>query len=302
MKKYSLQILVIFSLVLGLAGCSGGGGVTVADDLGREIGLEGGKATRIISLAPSITESLFVIGAGDLLVGRDDYSVYPPEAMDVPSVGTLWGGIPAEAILALNPDLVLVAEITSKEEVQAIEDLGLTVFWQENPHDFDGLYANLKELAALTGTEKQAKDVIEAFQSRVEAVIDLNESVTTTPLVFLELDATDPSNPYTTGNGTFIDMLIELAGGENLGDELEGEWVPISSEILIAADPDVILLADAEWGVSPESVAERAGYEVITAVVDGQIYPVSSYITSVPGPGMVEGLETLSQLIHPELY
>jgi iron complex transport system substrate-binding protein len=121
------------------------------------------------------------------------------------------------------------------------------------------------------------------------------------PLVFYELDASDPANPYTPGADTFISYVIGQAKGTNLGDSLDGDWVQISSEALVAENPDYILLADALYGITPESVAERAGWGEIKAVTEKQIYPFDPFILSVPGPRLVDGFEQLAAILHPEV-
>ncbi len=274
---------------------------TMTDDMGNEISLAA-RPQKIISLAPSITESLFAIGAGSQVIGREDTVVYPPEAMELPSVGSLWNGLPLEAILAMEPDLVLVAEITSAEDVKAMQDAGLTVFWQKNPSNLDELYANLRTLAQLTGHEDEAETLVASLQERVDAVDAALEGVEDAPLVFYELDATDPSNPYTAGPGTFIDLLIARAGGRNVGASLEGEWAQINVEALLEQDPDMILLADALYGTTPESVAARAGWDALRAVQNGKVYPFDPYLLSVPGPRLIDGLETLAVFLHPEIF
>jgi iron complex transport system substrate-binding protein len=120
--------------------------------------------------------------------------------------------------------------------------------------------------------------------------------------VFYELDATDPSNPWTAGSGTFIDYIITQAGGTNAASTLQGDYAQLSSEQLIAVDPEVILLADALYGVTPESVAARPGWDVITAVMETAIYPIDPNMMSVPGPRLVDALEETARLLHPELF
>ena len=122
------------------------------------------------------------------------------------------------------------------------------------------------------------------------------------PLVFYELDATDPANPWTTGPGTFIDAAIRLAGGRNVGAVLDGAWAQISIEALLEQNPDIILLSDAPYGVTPEAVAQRAGWDALKAVQEGKVYPFDPNLLSVPGPRLVEGLETLAVLLHPEVF
>jgi iron complex transport system substrate-binding protein len=271
------------------------------DGLGRTIELAG-PASAIVTLGPSVLESLFAIGAGDQVVGREEYSTYPEEALEISSVGSLWGGLPTEAIVALEPDLVIAPQIISPEQVSALEDLGLTVFWQANPVDFEGLYANLTDLAELTGRQAEAEELIDSLSERVDAVMAVISTIEERPTVFYELDATDPENPFTVGVGTFIDTIITMAGGTNIGAVLEGDYAMISSEEVIIQNPEIILLADAPYGVTPESIAERPGWDAISAVQNDQVYPFDPFLVSVPGPRLVDGLEAMAALLHPELF
>lgn len=271
------------------------------DDMGNTIELEG-YPQAIISLSASTTEILFAIGAGDQVVGRDEYSIYPDEALEVTSVGAMWEELPTEAILALEPDLVVAAQIISEDQVQALRDLGLNVYWQANPTSYDELFENLRDFAKLTGHEAETETLIGNLDARVKAVQEKIAAVTETPSVFYELDATDPSNPWTTGSGTFIDYIITQAGGTNAASALEGDYAQLSSEQLITVNPDVILLADAPYGTTAESVAARPGWDVINAVKEKAMYPIDPNMMSVPGPRLVDALETTAQLLHPELF
>lgn len=276
-------------------------GIILKDDLGKSIEFDK-PAMRVVTLGPSTVESLFAIGAGSQIVGREEYSLYPPEAESIPSIGSLFGNLPSEAILALEPDLIIAPEIISSEQVQALEELGLVVFYQKNPTTFDQLYQNLRELGVLVGRENEADTLVTQLQDRVQVVKDQLTGVEMRPRVFYELDATEPENPYTTGAGTFIDTLIQMAGGENVGAVLDGEYAQISSEQIILADPEIILLADAVFGITPEILAARPGWEKLSAVQGGKVFPFDPNLGSVPGPRMVDGLEIMALLIHPEAF
>jgi iron complex transport system substrate-binding protein len=195
----------------------------------------------------------------------------------------------------------LAGEIYSAETIAELRDLGLTVYWQANPNDFEGLYQNIHDIAALTGTEDEADVLVSSMQTRVSELQAKLEDAVGSPLVFYELDASDPSNPWTAGAGTFISYLITQAHANNLGDSLQGEWVQISSEELVVQDPDIILLADALYGVTAESLLERAGWDGIKAVVNDQVYPFDPFVLSVPGPRLVDGFEELAVIFHPEI-
>lgn len=275
--------------------------IAVTDDLGFELILAE-PALRIISISPSLTEILYSVGAGDRLIGRDSNSMYPEEALAAADLGGMWDGIPIEDILALEPDLILAGEIFAPEAIQELRDLGLVVYWQKNPADFEMLFKNIIAIAVLTGTEDIAENVVSSLEERISALDLKLADVDLIPLVFYELDASDPANPYTPGGGTFISFVINRAKGLNLGDSLEGAWVQVSSEALLAQNPDTILLADALYGVSAESVAARPGWSEIKAVVEGEIYPFDPFILSVPGPRLVDGYEQVAEILHPELF
>lgn len=273
------------------------------DGLGRAVSLAA-PARRIVSIAPSNTEVLFAVGAGAQVVGRDEFSDYPAGALALPSVGGGWGELNIEAILALQPDLVLAAEINPPEQIQALQALGLTVYALPNPTTgLAGLYENLARVGALTGHAAEAEALVASLQARVAAVEEKIAGVESRPRVFYELDSTNPNAPWTSGGGTFIDTLLEMAGGENIGRALEGAYAQLSIEELLAQNPEVILLGDAVWGgVTPEAVAARPGWEALAAVQNQRTYPFDDSLVSRPGPRLVAGLEELARLLHPEAF
>jgi iron complex transport system substrate-binding protein len=305
MKRNIVILLTIFMLLVACAPSAptppAAKALAFTDDLGNTIELNG-YPQRIVSISSSMTETLFAIGAEKQLVGRDEYSIYPEEALSIASVGALWEELPSEAILALEPDLILAAQIITEDQVTALQELGLTVYWQANPGSYEKLWDNIRDLAALTGHQTEADALITDLEARVKAVQERVATVSEHPSVFYELDATDPSNPWTTGSDTFIDYIIHQAGGTNAASALQGDFAQISTEQLIDVDPDIILLADAPYGTTPESVAARPGWETIAAVKENALYPIDPNIMSVPGPRLVDALEVTAQLLHPELF
>jgi iron complex transport system substrate-binding protein len=294
-----LSVIILLSVLL-LTACKPVTPQTYTDSLQREVTLLQ-PAQKIVSLAPSNTELLFAIGAGSQVVGRDDFSDYPAEAAQLPSVGGSMGDYNLEAIVALQPDLVLLSELNSSDLVQSLENLGLKVYYLGNPVEIEGLYTNLETLGKITGHEADATSLIESLKAKVSKVDELIATTSTRPLVFYELDATEPTKPWTAGPGTFVDQLITRAGGENLGGSLDGAWVQISQEALIINDPEIIMMGDSIYGITAEQVAERAGWENLKAVTDGQIYPFDDDLASRPGPRLVDGLIELARIIHPEI-
>jgi iron complex transport system substrate-binding protein len=274
--------------------------IVLTDGMGREVALAE-PAQRIVSLAPSNTEILYAIGAGSQVIGRDEISDYPPEALEVASIGSTYGELNTEAILALNPDLVLAATITTPEQVQALESLDVPLYLLPNPMTFDGLFENLLTVGELTGKQEQAQELVDELSKRVEAV--LGKTADAEPvLVFYEVDGTDPTAPWTTGKDTFQNVLIGMAGGENVAADIQG-WGQMSLEELVTRDPQVVIFGEGSWiPTTAESLAARAGWADISAVQQGRVYGLDTNWVDRPGPRLVMALERMAEMIHPELF
>lgn len=304
--KHNFLVFCTLVLLAGLlVGCakpaSPAATLQFVDGLGREVTLVA-PAERIVSLAPSATEILFAIGAGGQVIGRDSFSNYPEAAVEIQDVGGSMGDYSTEMIASLNPDLVLATEINTLEQVKALEDLGLTVYYIKNPTDLAGLFPILTTVGALTGHSTDAEVLVTDLENRVKTVTDALAEVDGQVLVFYELDGSDPAKPWTSGPGTFLDQLVQMAGGTNLGAVMKDAWAQISLEELLVQDPDVIILGDSAYGVTAEAVAARAGWSGLTAVKENKIYAFNDDLVSRPGPRLVDGLETLAKLLHPEMF
>jgi len=276
-------------------------GIALTDGLGREVKLAS-PAQKIVSLAPSNTEILFAIGAGSQVVGRDEFSDYPAEAKSIASVGGSMGNYSTEQIVALKPDLVLAAEINSPELVKQLEGLGLTVYYLKNPTTIEEMYKNLDIVGQLTGHD--TTDLVNSLKTRVKAVDDKIATVTTKPSAFYEIDASDLNKIYSYGPDTFGDTLITRAGGVNLitAAGIKDQYPSIGSELVIKTNPQIIILGDSAYGATPDKVKARAGWSTIDAVKNGMIFPFDDNLVSRPGPRLVDGLEQLAKLFHPDLF
>ena len=290
-------LTAIFSIALLTTACASN---RITENM-RILNLKG-PAKRIISLAPSNTEILFAVGAGDQVVGRDMFSDYPEAAKAVKDIGGSNGKYNTEEIVALKPDLVLAGEINSPELIQSMEQLGLPVFPLNNPATLEDMYSNLTVVAELTGHSKQAGQLVDSLKKRVAAVDDKVKPLDSRLSVYYELDATDPTKPFTAGPGTFVSLLIERAGGYNIGDSMSSQWAQISLEQVVAANPYAIILGDSAYGVTPESVKQRPGWGGIAAVQNNRIYTFDDNLVSRPGPRLVDGLEQLAKLLRPDLF
>ncbi len=311
MKKRIFLMTLFIIIISLLVGCSAQADqqtqspekISIEDDSGVFLEFTPEETfTKIASLSPATTETIFWLGAEEDLIIREDNSNYPEAALDIDSIGAIWGGIPYELLLDKEVDLVIASEIISIEEVNAMRDLGLNVFYMKNPDSYEALFEDFHQVALITGTNDTYEEKIGTLESRYEEVLETVSQAETTPTVFVELDATDPTKPYTVAGGSFIDLMVTLSGGQNIASDIDNPWPQIDTEYLVDKDPEIILLADYEWGITLESVAAREGYSDITAVQNNAIYPIYSYETSVPGPRMVDGLEHMAEAIHPELF
>ena len=307
MKGKLFFISVVTLIIMFLTACSGAqpagqsGEISLVDGLGKEIQLDQ-PAQKIVSLSPSVTEILFAVGAGDQVIGRDSFSNYPSEVSTITDVGGSMGSYSLETITSLQPDLVIAAEINTPEQVSAMEGMGLKVYYLANPKTISEIYDMILRVGILSGHSADAEKLNQSLQQRVKQVETTIATATSRPTVFYELDGTDPAKPWTPGPGSFLDELIKVAGGENVAAGLTSAWAQISVEELLVKDPEIILLGDSIYGMTPDQVAARAGWEGLTAIRESRIYPFNDDLVSRPGPRLVDGLEELARLIHPELY
>lgn len=242
------------------------------------------------------------MGAGPQVVGRDDHSNFPPGVKAVRSIGSTSGKLNREGILALEPDLVLAAEIHSAEQIKTLENLDLSVFLLSNPKTFPELFRNVQLVGQLSDHEVEASRLAASLEIRVNTVAEKLRGLPHRPIVFYELDATDVRHPWTVGPGSFMHTLISLAGGENFGASMTQDYPRVSAETVLRRDPDVIVLGDSIFGVTVESVRQRAGWEALSAVKAARVYTFDDDLASRPGPRLVEGLETLARLLHPDRF
>ncbi len=295
-------LVVLLSLLAGMTiGCQAqfqpG---TYTDDMGREVTVNE-IPHRIVSHVPSITEMLFALGLGERVVGVSDYCDYPEEAQSKPSVGNYFNPS-IENIVALEPDLVLTDG--HSEGIVQLDELEPPINYMViDPKDIDGVFEDLELLGKVTGTEGEAEELIEDMQDSIAHVLALVEGAPQPRVLFI-IDATDLTFPWTAGHGSFVDAFITMAGGENIAAQAEGAWVQLSLEEIVNADPEIIILP-AKHGTaftSPETLMEHSVWQGTTAAKEGKIFIIDDDLVSRSGPRIVQGIEELARIIHPELF
>jgi len=286
--------LVLLSIVLVLTACSPTGQTPtqyVFDDLGRLVAING-TPQRIVSLAPSNTEILFALGVGEKVVGVTDWCDYPSEALEKEKVGS-YDTPDVEKIVALNPDLVLVAYGTTMDVINNLVGLGLTVFGIKTT-DLDDLLDDIRTVGNITGEKVEALALTSEMESRIEAVTDETSELEERPSVFY-IVWHDPL--WTAGSETFIHELIEKGGGVNMCQNITG-YTTISIEEVVARNPEVIIASEwsFEWAMNETSLNSTDARQ------NGRIYQGDDDLVQRPGPRLVEGLEWFAYFIHPEIF
>ena len=248
---------------------------------------------RIVSLSPTATEMLFAIGAGDQVEAVDDQSNYPPEAPTT----KLSGFEPnAEAIVGYDPDLV-VASDDHPDVAKALEAVEVPYLVQSAAATLEDSYDQLKQLGAATGHEDAAAEVAKSMESDIDAIVADLPEFDDAPTYYHELDDTY----FSVTSETFIGQVYGSMGLENIADEAKGSgsgYPQLSAEYIIDADPDLIFLADTKCcGQSAATVAERPGWDRISAVKNDGVVELDDDIASRWGPRIVDYVEIVAEHI-----
>ena len=250
---------------------------------------------RIVSLAPSATRILWELGAAGHLAGVTRWckDVVPAEAIEgLPVVGDCWN-LDAAAVAKLKPDLVVGSVPYRAEAVESILAQGLR-FLAKAPRTLDDIYGDIRLLAGIVGKAGEGAKLAGAMQSQIAAVREQSAALKKRPRVYCEVWP----NPLRSSE-PWVEELVEAAGGEFVP---RPAGRPVSAQEVIAADPEIIVLAWAATGgrARPDAVRKRPGWENVSALRNHRIHVVRDEILNTPTPILLEGLQALAALIHPE--
>jgi iron complex transport system substrate-binding protein len=275
--------------------------LTITDDLGRKITISK-LPQRIISLAPSNTEILFALGLGDSIVGVTDYCDYPEAAKAKPRVAG-YSTPDLEKVVSLEPDLILAESIQEYTVLPALEKLGLTVIAM-SATSIDAVLHDISLVGQISGKSKTATQLVSDLNQRINAVTTKTENLKPEQrLRVLYVVWHDPI--WTMGSKTFIDDLITKAGGINIfANDFEKSRV-VSLESIITKNPQVIITSSmaTSGDLIYNSIKKETRLSTVDAMMQNRIYKISdANLVERPGPRIVNGLEELAKLIHPELF
>ncbi|TDO94788.1 iron complex transport system substrate-binding protein [Halanaerobium saccharolyticum] len=299
-KKLIFFLLVLFVFVVSTPLLAQNFPIKYTDDLGREITIEK-EVERIISLAPGITEAIYALGLEDKLLAVSSACDYPEEALAKEDVGRI-DEPNLEKIVALEPDLVLAASITKVESLDRLTELGIKNIGF-NPASINDTIDMIEDIAYLSSASRQGNELTSQMQAeykRLKKLVEQKLENKERKKVFYEIWS-DPL--YTAGQGTFIDNLIQAAGGYNIAREAEGSWPTYSLESLIAADPEVYISSahSTPDGLTLAELRQREIFREISAFKNDRLYLVNQDLVNRPSPRIIEGYQEFIKAIFPEL-
>lgn len=279
--------------------------MTFRDGMGRTVTLPAAPQ-RIISLAPSMTELLFALGAGDRLIADTRFCIHPPEAIQKIKIGGIMDP-DMEKILTLHPDLVIGTALTPREVAEQIDRLGIhSVYFKHTT--IESVYSDTVELATILGIKERGEKLVADLRSRET---DITKRLAALPpgqarpkvLLLLRIDGL-----FSAGKGTFPSELIERARGENVAAQATTSWPQLSMETIIAANPDVIVVAIGEGKVEYnflqttwKKMQTDPHWKNISAVKNNRLVQVKDDLITIPGPRLMEALEAIAVGLHPEI-
>jgi iron complex transport system substrate-binding protein len=269
----------------------------VTDLLGRRMTVPA-NPQRIVSLAPNITEIVFALGQEHRLVGVTRYSDFPPAAESLPRIGS-YVHLDLERIVSLSPDLCLgIKDGNPLEAVRRLESLGIPVY-AVDPRNLASVMETLLTIGNLLGAQERADQVVQNMRTRIEVVEHLLQTIDDRPGVFFQIGV---SPIVSAGSHTFIHELIVQAGGRNLA---EGRipYPRFSREQVLGLSPDIIIITSMARAAAFQKVkAEWSRWSDLPAVKNQRIFVQDSNLFDRPTPRLVDALELLVKLIHPELF
>ncbi len=268
---------------------------TFVDALGRKIYLAQAP-TRIVSLAPSLTETLYAIGAGDRVVGVTPFCDFPPEAALKPKVGYIRPNL--ESILALEPDLIVApVEFLRADLLARLEQLRIATFIVQ-AKTVEDIFAQIQTLGRMLKLSGAGDRLATDLRRRVADLKRQTDPLSRPRLLYVL--NTDPL--ITVGPGSFIHHLIELAGGTNVAADAQAPYPRLSMEAVLKEDPELILFPVGQAEGIPDGEQQRwHRWDSLSAVKHGRFYHIDANLLNRPGPRVVDGLELLVRILHPDL-
>jgi len=290
----SLLLALVISLLLNIS--VEGEERLLTDEIGREVKIPH-SAKRIISLAPSITEILFALGLNEEIAAITNFCDYPEAVLNKPRIGGFVNP-DIEKIVSLKPDLIIgIRDGNRTDTIHRLNDFGFPVYLID-PKGFDGVMQTIKKIGEVVGREKESKRMIRDMANKRENIVNLTQSLSK-PKVFFQVGDVPM---ITVGKGTLADDLIRLAGGRSISENELLSYPFYSIETILLKAPEIIIMTSMESKKHYMNLVKKwQNWKSIPAVRRNTIYVIDSNLVDRPTPRIVEGLEALVRIIHPEI-
>ena len=298
MKNHFIKLIFFLSLVIFLGtSASYSATLTVNDEAGREVSFPF-PPKRIVSLAPNITEILYSLGLDEEIVGVSNHCNFPEKAKRKVRVGS-YISLDFEKITSLNPDLIIATGAgNTREMVGRLGKLGFQTY-VIFPKNFDDILQSIIHIGQVVNRDREARGITEGMKRRSQRVIELTKNLPR-PKVFVQIGE---APIVTVGKGSFADDLLRLAGGENIAGKEKEVYPRFGMEEILRRSPEVIVISSMNpKGDYQKILQEWTRWKTIPAVKNGRIYLIDSDLLDRPSPRIIDGLEELARVLHPERF
>lgn len=315
MKKWmkSLALVMGLSSVLVLGGCSTSKDAKKSDDkakqefvlptkdrAGDDIKIPE-KASKIVSLVPSVTQVIDELGDKDLLIGVDNQSMNSTEGVDkLPQFDMM--SVDAEKLIALKPEMVYISDLNkqSAESVwKQVKDAGITVIDIPTSTSIDAIEKDVQFIADTLSKPEEGKKLVDTMESEIEEVKTIGSKIDKKKKVLFEIAAAP--DIYSFGSGVFLNEMIETIGAENVLADQKG-WVPVTQEAAIASKPDAILTSVNYTKDPVGDILNAKGWEQVPAVKNKAVYQIDTNSSTLPNNHITKALKQMAKSVYPDEY
>lgn len=321
MKKL-ISLVLSLALVLSFAGCKGASSTVsdspesvstasestsqtaapTADRAGNEFTLPDSVST-VISMAPSITQTLIDLGCKDMIIAADTNSTASiPEIADLPAFDILNPDV--EKLGAMAPDLILVSGLSmwdGSEPFKPLQDMGITFAVIPTSATIDDIYKDIEFIGSVVGKSNEAEKINADLKAKLAEISEKAAAIPEEDRKTVYFEIANAPSFYSTGSGTYLDEMISLVGGKNVMADQEG-WLSVSAENIAAANPDVIFT---NTNYIPDAVGDllkQEGWSEVTAISNKDVYYIDNMSSSLPNENIVLALEQMGQVLYPDVF
>ncbi len=311
-KNYTIMIVLLVMSLIFFSGCQENENlnttgpvqtktgetvypITFVDGRGNDISIER-EPEKIVSLAPAMTETLYALGAEDKLVGRTDYCYYPEEALAITSIGS-FNSPNLEKIIELGPEIILSSDFVSDEMTGQLEAVGAKVI-VFNPNSIDGILNNIIQIGEIVNANETGQEIVDAMQAEREALVAKTADVDKQRSVFVDIGGF-----YSAGPGSMMDAMLRELNAINIAGDGSSQWVQVSTEEIIADNPDVYISLFAQ----ADEIKATPGFDKINAIKNDRLIYINDQseqndMISRSGPRIIKGMALLAEAIYPEQF